>query len=190
MRDVVVKRVGLDGECGGTSKYLVKVNHEEHKIYFAFIGGCDPLNSSVIQYLCTDRDIVKEIEWVLTQYRRKYPITTAVRTGMSGCVDMRLFAHEHGTDWAQPYVSKLVCDWHISSMNKFNQGIPDMFSGDLVDMLRLYFNYYGWDINSAEEFRECVKVQKRLSPKYVYTKLWKPHNDFVQSLCGSAAMDE
>ena len=118
--------------------------------------------------------MVKELKWALTDYKRKYPVFIKDRDGMSGCYDITLYISKSAHEWAEELASKKVLNIHISCADKLNEGIPDMFAGDLLEIL--YFMNNDIICNIGKEKRQYYK----------YMKLRKnPQVERISSVCGS-----
>ena len=142
MRSMVIKKVKFDSApfwCDNRgSYYLIMIDHDRHMIEFESCGGASPNWDSLVSFCVTDKDVQKELNWAAKEYSRKYPISFNEREGMSGCRDISLFVldgvPQHS--WATNYVRPVqVLRLHISCAGKMNEGIPDMFAGDLLDIL-------------------------------------------------------
>lgn len=166
----VVKKIGFDTWGGWTnarkSFYLVKVDHEQHIVDFAFVDGADPQEESVLNFLLTDRDIHQELDWAFNEYRRKYPVFVKRYEGQSGCQETTLWISKATRDWAagQDFRScEKVAEWYVSCYGKMGN-IGPFFSGDLLSMLQALL---GKDLarRFKTEKRELYKYAKK-SPLY------------------------
>ena len=63
------------------------------------------------------------------------PIFIKDREGISGCYDISLYVSKAYHKWAEEIGVKKVLNLHISCADKLNEGIPDMFVGDLLEIL-------------------------------------------------------
>ena len=99
MRKTVIKKIRFDYG----SYFMVKIDHEYHTIEFESLGGASPNWDSFKNFCLSDRDIVKELKWALTGYRRKYPIYIGEREGMSGCYDITLYISKAAHEWAEEF---------------------------------------------------------------------------------------
>ena len=118
--------------------------------------------------------MVAELRWALTEYERLYPIFIKDRQGMSGCYDIELLISKCSHSWAKDYSRKeRVLSLHISCADKMNEGIPDMFSGDLLEILHFMDN----DV--------IYKIKSRKGRLYSYPKRGSKAIEEVASICGS-----
>lgn len=143
-KERVIKKVALKasegfGSYGGNSYWLVMIDHINHQIQFESMGGCAADIDAFTEFCTKDKDVVQELKWAAEEYKRKYPCWVDERTGMSGASDILLFISKADHEWAIPYKRKVVCKLHISMYEKLNQGIPDFFAGDLLEILK-YMN--------------------------------------------------
>lgn len=180
MKNIKIKKVKFDTVNmfyeKSSSVYLVMIDHENHRIEFEKVGGAEPLLVSFLNFMLTDKDIRKEMVWASTEYERKYPIFFKERSGSSGCLDLSLVVSEVSHAWAAGLLQKQkeVLHLHVSATEKLNEGIPDMFSGDMYELIRyfvsngvlnddLYYDLMRYGANSHE--------YKRLSysyPRYIH----------------------
>lgn len=178
MREEVVKKIKFDsGEFWCDNKgsyYVVKINHWYHTIEFESLGGASPDWNAFKNFCLSDKDMVKEVKWALKEYRRKYPIFIKDREGMSGCYDISLYVSKAYHEWAEEIGAKKVLNLHISCADKLNEGIPDMFVGDLLEIL--YYMNNNIICNLGKEKRHCYK--------YVRLKR-NSQMERVNSICGS-----
>ena len=160
MRGIVIKKIQFDNNHGTKSYYLVMIDHFNHKIEFEDLGGAAPSWDAVHNFFLVDKDMQKEIHWALTKYKRKFPISFEEREGMSGCRDISLCVHIKAThNWAEKYVPyEEVLRLHISCAGKLNEGIPDMFAGDLLELL--VYTTTGDDL-----WKKTKKLYKYLKPR-------------------------
>ena len=178
MREEVIKKIKLDSEnywCDNNgSYYAVRINHSNHTIEFEDLGGASPDWNAFKNFCLSDKDMVKELKWALTEYTRKYPVFIKERNGMSGCYDITLYISKATHEWAEELAGKKVLNVHISCADKLNEGIPDMFAGDLLEIL--YFMKNDIICNIGKEKRQYYK----------YMKLRKnPQVERISSVCGS-----
>lgn len=170
-RNTITKKVRFDS-CGGwtdaTSNYsLVNIDHNRHTIEFEDLGGGAPLESAVLNFLFTDRDVRQELIWAAKHYTRKYPIFSRERVGMSGCYDISLFVSKTTKEWAAGEEFKLcdeVVHWHVSCNDKMNEGVPELFAGDLLSLLQVMFK----DKLAVkfEEAKKCEYAYVRKTPLF------------------------
>ena len=75
MREEVIKKIKLDSEnywCDNNgSYYAVRINHSNHTIEFEDLGGASPDWNAFKNFCLSDKDMVKELKWALTEYKRK-----------------------------------------------------------------------------------------------------------------------
>lgn len=177
MREEVIKKIKFDSSeywiNNGNSYYAVKINHINHTIEFEFLGGGAPDWIAFYNFCVIDRDVVKELKWALTEYKRKYPVFIKDREGMSGCKDITLYISKARHEWAETMNIKKVLHLHISCASKLNEGIPDMFSGDLLEIL------YHIDNNIIK----YLGKGKRIFYKYVRKNGHQIER--INSICGS-----
>ena len=157
MREKVIKKIRFDGtETMWTdgkrtySYYLVMIDHRYHTIEFEHVGGCAPHYIDVLDFVLNDTDIRKELVWAMEEYHRKYPISFETRCGQSGSMDVALYVSKVKHHWSTAYNRKAMVKLHISCHGKLNEGIPDIFSGDLLDLLWYYWTESGQDCHLIE----------------------------------------
>ena len=149
------------------SYWLVRIDHDEHKIEFENLGGYAPNAKSVFDFLLHDRDVRQELRWARDEYRRKYPVYLEEREGMSGCWDVRLcytkYRPKHG--WAEEFHpgGVPVLQWHESCAGKMNKGIPDVFSGDLYEFMCYCMSATPAIQDSPEDIRNAWHTHKWVS---------------------------
>lgn len=165
-RNEVVKKVSFDTWGGWTdaqkSFYLVRIDHEQHIVDFAFVDGADPQEESIINFLLSDKDVRQELEWAAREYRRKYPVFVKRYEGQSGCRETTLWISKATRNWAvgQDFRScEKVAEWYVSCFGKMGNLGP-FFSGDLLSMLQAVL---GKDLarRFKTEKRELYKYAKK-----------------------------
>jgi hypothetical protein len=178
MRERVIKKVMFDStvkvfsrtqeRCKGGSYWLVMIDHKHHVIEFENFGGSAPAAYAVMNFLLTDKDVREELRWYRDNYKRKYQFGFNARTGMSGSFDLKMLVAKVTHDWAFDYAKKeCVVHWHVSCAGKMNQGIPDMFSCDLYEIINNIKannddNFWHFDLDTKKSSR-----WKRKSYKYM-----------------------
>lgn len=149
MRSSVIKKVKFDSSeywvNSGSSYYLVKIDHVNHTIEWESLGGAAPDWDSFLNFCLSDRDMRFELEWAMKEYKRKYPAFIGEREGMSGCWDISLYVSKARHEWAEEIAAKKVLSLHISCAGKMNEGIPDMFVGDLLEIMCYIHKKYELD---------------------------------------------
>lgn len=177
-----IKKIILDGNnCGWSDRgscLLVCIDHECHSIQFEHLNGAAPDWSSLQNFLLTDRDVRKELIWAAAEYSRVNPVFFRSRTGISGCWDVTLCYSQVGHSWAAGHNTKEAFSLHVSSFNKLNEGLPDFFAGDLLDLL-VFAGHEDLlaDLNSAKS-----KAYRRES--YRYAKYQHREYELYDSACG------
>ncbi|WP_394916983.1 hypothetical protein [uncultured Robinsoniella sp.] len=169
MREVVVKKVKFDSTDYCDHRYsfmLIKIDHFYHEIQFETVGGAAPNIKAVLNFLLTDKDVRQELIWACKEYKRKYPIFFKYHEGMSGARNITLCYSKVSHDWAASYKpkQKTAYNLHISCANKLNDGINDIFSGDLLDLINFFIK---------EEEIHCERYQFLENLDHIKTKLFK-----------------
>lgn len=169
-QSTVIKKVSFDTWGGWTgarrSFYLIKVDHTEHTVDFSFVDGADPQEDSVINFLLSDKDVRRELEWAAREYRRKFPVFVKRYEGQSGCRETTLWISKNTRKWAagQDFRScEKVAEWYVSCYGKMGN-IQEFFAGDLLSMLQALL---GKDLarRFSTEKRHLYKYAKK-SPIY------------------------
>lgn len=92
---------------------------------------------------------------------------------MSECRDIPLAISCAQHEWAQEINTKKVLSLHISSVSKLNEGIPDMFIGDLIEIL----HYIDADLIN--------KLGREEEEMYSYVKMHSCTFKSIESICGT-----
>lgn len=94
-----------------------------------------PYVEEVLYVLLRNKRFVRLMKWYDNNYIRKNPFYVSKREGLSGAIDYKLLVAYpiKGTGY---YKIKSVAKIHISMNHKLNQGIPEMFIGDFLEIIR------------------------------------------------------
>lgn len=191
MREKVIKKVRFDSTEHYDHRHsfmLVKINHFCHEIQFETIGGAAPNIKAVLNFLLTDKDVRQELIWACKEYKRKYPIFFKYHEGMSGARNITLCYSEVTHDWAASYKpkQKTAYKMHISCADKLNEGIEDIFSGDLLDLLDfLVYEEINYGRNQFLEDLDHIRTKLFKREHYKYLRYIHKELFTVASLCYS-----
>lgn len=185
MKREVIKKIKFDSgeswngeELKIKSTWLVRIDHMNHVIEFEPLNRTAPLADSVFNFLLTDKDIRKELKWARDEYTRTYPFFFKERNGMSGCYDLTMLYARVKHSWAMGAVKHECCtSIHISSNEKMNEGIPDMFSGDLYEVLK--YLYGNGDVDYDLLFKKSKQYAKKQYAycKYHHREVWVEYKE-------------
>lgn len=160
MRNSVVKKIRLDSDQTWNDNkgayMMVMIDHDSHRIEFENLNSAAPDLDAMINFFLHDKDALKELKWASREYKRTFPIFWRERVGSSGCWDLKLCYSTVRHMWAvsNRQTQHEAYSLHVSCCDKLNEGIDDIFSGDLLDLLlklregehlskekRMYFKY-------------------------------------------------
>jgi len=156
----------------GSSKYLFTFNKSRHTVSLKTLIG----KSLEVKHLKYVLDFAFEnlgvSEWgTFADYlnnERKYDYKIKKREGMSGCIDYTLI-HKRTNEEKYDFLVKHVKGLHISMYDKLNEGIENIWLGDL----KLYIDDIGqYECNFIETDDEI-----EILPLRVYDDLEKPQKE-------------
>lgn len=184
MREKVIKKIKMQSKGFWSEDSwaicLVMVDHVQHKIEFEQLNHRAPDLSAWLNFVLFDRDVRGELRWALNEFERKHPISFSVHDGMSGARDITFFVHDREHAWVQ-FHGRKIFNFHVSCEEKLNEGIPDMFSGDLLDLL---LNF--WDEEERKELELNKLRSKNIKRKHFkFLKFKNKEVEFAETFCGT-----
>ena len=189
MRNIIFKKVSLDNMgqgCWSTtdnpSTMALMVDHVSHKIAIRKLAGPDPHFKAIFNLLLSDKDCVAELRWAATDISRKYPSNVIAWNHYSGAYTAKVvvdFSGEGGEFLKHGIGCKTVATLHITCGDSM-YGIPETFSGDLLDLLCETCN-----ITSPEELENALHTKRRF---YTYMDhRFYLNGDEPHTMCGCLA---
>lgn len=119
----------------GRKKFILRINPDYKTIgVILFPGSPAPYLEEVLYVLNKNKHYKKLYNWCINKYRRKNFYKITKRVGMSGCKDYWLIIAKQ-IDRTKYYKKDVVAHIHISMSGKLNEGLNDIFIGDLIDIM-------------------------------------------------------
>lgn len=115
------------------SKCALVIDEKRMTIDICHLSGSAPSAFSVILFLLQDKDVRKMIRLYQQRKKRKLPYKIRATKGMSGAENFYInFYNDYGI-----YIEgkKLL---HISCFGKLNEGFPEMYIGDFVELISFF----------------------------------------------------
>ena len=188
MRKLVVKKLALDSldqdfriNSRGTTTMFLVVNHEKHTVEMRIQSGPYPHFVSVFNVLLYDKDVLKELHWAATSYKRKYPAHVLSTECKKFSHTYRLYVNDRGVSDAlynMGLCCKCVASLHISCEDTVDS-IPEIFSGDLLDILAAFI-----DASNSEALSELLIGTTRELFTYLPFRAYKNFCHHTNTVCG------